>query len=109
MNVKKAIKLVRERYGWIVEPTSKKNVFMVRYGAGDMNPVEKSARDIIRDARCLNGDRGYGFKRNVKHFGKRKNRAATRGAIAKKEFDALPRSPKGLRSFAKNENVWGWD
>lgn len=43
------------------------------------------------------------YMKNVKHFGKRKNRQATREALHHEDYD---RFGKGR---IKDEDPWGWD
>lgn len=67
---------------------------------------ELDARETVSYARCWTNENNQtsSIKKNIKRFGKKKNRAATRNCIQAKRFDKIPQTGR-----VKDENWWNWD
>lgn len=106
MNVKKAIKILRERAPWYVAPKKVgKNLWEL--GRENSDEAERmTSRELINLARVWTSDNNQrtAIKRNVKSFGKSKNRRATRDALQKGDFDSIPQEGR-----VKDEDIWSWD
>jgi hypothetical protein len=62
-------------------------------------------RELIKVARdYYTSENIRSYKKYVKQFGRRKNRRATRDAIAHENFESIPPNKR-----TKDEDVWGWD
>jgi len=101
--------LLLQKYGLRVDKIDK-NQFRVWYLGGELienymrggSGGDWSGRQIVRLAKFW--DNRGSAKANVKEFDKSKNRAATRDAIKKEDFDSIP-----LNGKTKQADIWGWD
>lgn len=68
--------------------------------------TEYTDKEIIHLAQIWthNNSQNTVVKKNVKHFGKRKNRRATRDILNKGEFDKIPQNGR-----VEDEDIWSWD
>lgn len=106
MNFRQAVKVIQKRGGYGPKgavPNWKKKTLQLFYPDGEPRKL-LSAREAISWARCWTSDHSESYKKNVKNFGKRRNRAATRQAIETESFDDIPQQGR-----VADEDVWNWD
>lgn len=113
MNVNKAIAILKKE-SWIHDVVKipnrgpKEKRWFIHREHGDpnihyLNNDERTDREIIKAARlCQSGDAKY--KKNVKFFTKKMDRAATRDAIKSEDFDKIPQNKR-----IKEDDIWNWD
>ena len=107
MNVEEAKKFIL-RLGWVSSIEKVPNVgpkgkrWLVRWSGGIYS------EEITDRALCNMASRQKegkeSWKNNVKHYGKRKNRAATRDALKSEDYDKIPQQGR-----TKDEDPWAWD
>lgn len=63
-----------------------------------------TSRELVKLAKSMSSYCDRSYKRNVKHYNNRKNRTATRAAIAHGRAGDL-----NDKKVAKGDDVWAWD
>lgn len=103
MNFKEAVRIVKERsHRKILDINWKdKEVKMEGYWG---NVEIYNAKDFISFARSFTHEGSNHWMKQVKHYGKKKNRRETRDLINKEDFDNIPQQGR-----CKDEDVWAWD
>lgn len=103
MNFKKAVEIVKERCYWkVLDVDWQKKIVRLEGLYGNLETY--NAKKLISFARCFTSECGRSYKKNVKYFGRKKNRRETRDLINKEEFDKIPQQGR-----CKDEDVWSWD
>lgn len=103
MNTKKAIKILKEQ-GYFVDQISK-NEFRVSDSRRETKYDDYlDGHELVRRAKIWTSEgQNLRFKKNVKHFDKRRNRQKTNQAIHHEEFDKFPKGK------IYKEDIWSWD
>lgn len=104
MNFKKAVEILKNKsFHKIINVDQDKKELTVEGHWGDHDTYD--ARKAISLAREYTSEgQKLNIAKNVKHYGKRKNRRATRDAIKSEYFDKIPQ-----RGRVKDEDPWSWD
>lgn len=110
MNLKEALKIIKDRGWWTITPVEGSDDRFISTLDNGTFPEELTSREVINLARDYTSDcrSNTRTKSNVKHFGKRKNRAAERDAINTEDFDSIPQI-KGRKGRVKDADIWSWD
>lgn len=104
MNFKKAVEILKNKsFHKIINVDMDKKELTVEGYWGEYDIYD--ARKTINLARSYTSEgTETTITKNVKHYGKRKNRRATRDAINSRQFDKIPQSGR-----VKDEDIWCWD
>jgi hypothetical protein len=88
-----------------IEPIGK-NRYLVAHKYDFLPKSEMTAREIIKEAKIYSSEnpQNTAIKTIVKHYGKRKDRRATRDLIIKEDFDNIP-----TNSRVSDSDIWDWD
>lgn len=98
---------ILKREGFIVNHNYNRTEFYLKYPKFNNLNVEKiSPRKLIRMARRYTSEdkRNTKFKSNLKEEDRRKNRAATKRAIAHEKWDDIPQKGKVKEGDPRNWN-----
>jgi hypothetical protein len=106
MNTKKAIKIIRDQYGYFIEKIGKD-----KYRVSESkfpNPACDefySGRELINLAREYTSEKqNTKIKSTLKWADKRVNRSETKTRLYKQDYDHFSFNRK-----AKQDNIWNWD
>lgn len=104
MNVKIAIKILREHGYKIISHDSEKK-WSIAYN-GFCLDEKLSGREIIKMARIYTSDNNQNtaMKRSLKHFRNRKNRSKTREDLSHDRFDNFDKN-----KLRQDDDSWNWD
>lgn len=104
MNFKKAVEILKTKtFHKVIDVDMDKKELTLEgiwgeYETYDARKAISLAREYTSEGQRLN------ITKKVKHFGKRKNRRATRDAIKSEQFDNIPQQGR-----CKDEDIWSWN
>jgi cob(I)alamin adenosyltransferase len=107
MNIKEAIKLVKENCSWCVNIRKvNKNLYKIQHNLFEGGEYSYTSRELINLAETWtsNNKQSTALSKIVKRYTKKKDRAATRDLINTEQFDKIPQKGR-----VKEIDPWDYD